>query len=92
MKLFTATTGAFCDDALVEMPGFSHRSQPFNRRVLWYPWEEATIRVWLYAKNRSDATRQLVKIAGRRDIRDLSDGAPCKTPECIDRAFNTKAK
>ena len=73
MKLFSFTTGAFSDDALIDMPGFSHRSQPFKVRVSWYPFEEYKVRVWLYARNRTQAIRQLLK-AGRNDVRDLNEG------------------
>ncbi len=82
MKLFAFTTAAFCDDALVDMPGFSHRSQPFKTRVNWYPFEEWRVRVWLYAKNRTHAVRQLLK-AGRNDVRDLDSGQKCEVPKCL---------
>lgn len=82
MKLFTCTTGAFSDEALVEMRGFSHRSQPFKVRVSWYPFEQWTVRVYLYARNRSDAVKQLLR-AGLSDVRDLDGGARCNVPTCI---------
>lgn len=82
MKLFSFSTAAFCDDQLVEMAGFSHRSQPFKKRVNWYPFEEWTILVWLYARNRRHAIKQLLK-AGRNDVRDLDDGRRCETPKCM---------
>lgn len=85
MKLFSFTTAAFCDDSLVSMPGFSHRSQPFKIRVTWYPFEEWRVRVWLYAPHRRHATKQLLR-AGRADVRDLNDGTKCtgaKAPKFV---------
>lgn len=71
MKLFTCVASAFSDEALCSMPGFSHRSQPENVRVSWYPFEEWKVRVYLYAKNRREALKQLRDVAG---VRDLNDG------------------
>jgi len=83
MKLFSCTTGDLCDEHLVEMPGFSHRSQPFKVRVSWYPFEDYKVRVWFYARNRSHAVKQLVNIAGRKDVRDLDSGSKCAVPDCM---------
>jgi len=82
IRRYTCTTGAFSDDSLVEMPGFSHRSQPFKVRTYHYPFEEWTVRVWLYARNRSHAIRQLLKV-GRNDVRDLDGGNRCEVPKCM---------
>ena len=82
LRLFTFKTGAFSDESLVEMPGFSHRSQPFKQHVTWYPFEEWFVTVYLYAQNRSHAVRQLLKV-GRNDVRDLDGGRRCETPECM---------
>ena len=82
MKCFSFTTAAFCDEDLVDMPGFSHRSQPFKRTCTWYPFEEWRVRVWLFAKNRSTAGKQLLRV-GRNDVRDLDDGVKRPVPECI---------
>ena len=81
-KLFTFTTSAFRDDSLIAMPGFSHRSQPFKTLVTWYPFEEWKVRVYLYARNRSHACRQLLR-AGCNDARDLNDGQSATLPNCI---------
>jgi hypothetical protein len=82
MKLFSFTCPAFGDDRLVEMRGFSHRSQPFKIQVTWYPFEEWYVKAHLYAKNRREAVRQLTR-AGV-NARDLTDGRTVKEhPLCV---------
>lgn len=53
------------------MAGFSHRSQPEQVRVTWYPFQEWRVRVYFYARNRRDASKQLRNVCG---VRDLDDG------------------
>ena len=82
MKLFTCTVSAFSDDALVGMPGFSHRGQPEKSRVSWYPFEEWRVRVHLFARHRSHACAQLTR-AGAPNVRDLDSGRVAEVPASI---------
>lgn len=79
-KLFSCTTNAFQDDNLCEMPGFSHRSQPTKQRTYSYPFEEWKVKVWLFARNRSHAVKQLRHCA---EVRDLDGGTSREAPACI---------
>ncbi len=79
-KLFSGKCSAFTDDALCEMPGFSHRSQPEKVRVCWYPFEEWFVRFQVFARNRSHAIRQLRHVG---NVRDLDDGTLRECPDCI---------
>lgn len=79
-KLFTCTASAFTDESLTEMPGFSHRSQPSQARVYWYPFEEWRVKVYLFARNRSHAVKQLRHTAA---VRDLDDGSLHEVLACI---------
>lgn len=71
-KLFRFTTRAFNDDALVSMPGFEFRGQPFKLNVHWYPFEEWMVVAHIRAKNRREASKQIERAAVY--CRDLSDG------------------
>lgn len=59
LNLFSFTTTAFNDEALVSMPGLEYRGQPFKARVLWYPFEEWHCKAYLRADNRRQAVKQI---------------------------------
>ena len=80
MKLFTFRCSAFADETLVELPGFSHRSQPEKVRTSWYPFEEWTVKAYLFAKNRTMAAKFAARVSG---CRDLDGGRVAVVPDCI---------
>jgi rhodanese-related sulfurtransferase len=71
-KLFEATAREGQDNQLVQMPGFSHRSEPKDGRIKFY----------FYAEHRRHAAQQIV-IAGIAEVRDLDGGIATNIPDCI---------
>lgn len=67
-KLFTAVVRNQ-SDSCVNLPGFSHRVKRFNAA---YRREEQT--VLFFARNRSDAAKQLGSVLGINYPCDLSEG------------------
>ena len=88
LKMFHCTASAFQDENLIDMPGFSHRSQPKKRKSYSYPFEEYFTDVWIYAKNRSHAVKQLRIVA---NVRDLDSGSRAKeVPAFIQNSIHCK--
>lgn len=71
-KLFTATIQDTSLEKAIDLPGWSHASQPFRKRVLWYPWEADFRTIYFRAKNRREACKQLDHL--NLLVRDLSEG------------------
>lgn len=84
-KLFSGKCGAFNDDELCQMPGFSHRDQPEKVRSHCYPFEEHIVRFYVFARNRGHAVKQLRHVS---NVRDLNDGTSHECPQSILNMIN----
>lgn len=56
----------------MDLPGWSHCSQPFEKEVLWYPWKADFIRIYFKAKHRRQAAKDCDRCGLL--VRDLTEG------------------
>ena len=73
LLLFTCSIRITQAEEAVSMPGLSHLGEWVKKAVLWPPFEEWYQTAYFFARNRTQAAKQLER-AGINDVRNLSEG------------------